>query len=165
MSTVIRNGETYEIPSEELVVGDVMNIRKDYKIVADCVIIDSTGLACEEGDLTGEPDARYKKSVDVNTWNEDVAELSPCPFLLKGAKTVKGTGRALVVCVGRSTNQGQAGQAMDFEDEDTPLQEKLGAVVEIIGWIGIGAAGLTFIAMTIRLICTIFVQKERDIKD
>lgn len=54
---------------------------------------------------------------------------------------------------------------MDFEDEDTPLQEKLGAVVEIIGWIGIAAAGLTFIAMTIRLICTIFVSKERDIKD
>lgn len=89
--------------------------------------------------------------------------MNPCPFLLKGAKTVKGNGRALVVCVGKSTNQGQAGQAMDFEDEDTPLQEKLGRVVEIIGWIGIGAAGLTFIAMMIRLICTIFVQKSREL--
>lgn len=73
MSTVIRNGETYEISSEELVVGDVMVIRKDYKIVADCVIIESADMACEESDLTGEPDAKYKKQVDVNTWNEDLA--------------------------------------------------------------------------------------------
>lgn len=54
---------------------------------------------------------------------------------------------------------------MDFEDEETPLQEKLQAVVAIIGWIGIAAAGMTFIAMCIRLICTIFVSKDRDFKD
>ena len=38
-SKVIRNGETFEIPSEELVVGDIMMVLKDYKIVADCVLI------------------------------------------------------------------------------------------------------------------------------
>jgi len=87
-SKVIRNGETFEIPSEELVVGDIMMVLKDYKIVADCVLIQANDMACEEGDLTGEPEARYKKAVPVNTWNEDVAETLPCPFLLKGAKTI-----------------------------------------------------------------------------
>lgn len=59
-------------------------------------------MSCEEADLTGEPEARYKKTVEV--WNEEVKETKPCPFLLKGAKTMTGNGKALVVCVGKSTN-------------------------------------------------------------
>lgn len=54
---------------------------------------------------------------------------------------------------------------MDFEDDPTPLQEKLEKVVEIIGWIGIAAASLTFVAMVIRLVCDIFLSKSVELND
>ena len=91
------------------------------RIVADCILVSSNAMSCEEADLTGEPEPRFKKAIEFNTWNNDVAEMHPCPFLLKGAVTNAGNGRAIVVTVGQYTNQGQAGIAMNFEEEPTPL--------------------------------------------
>lgn len=164
-SQVIRNGETCLIDSQEVCTGDVILIQKDMRIVADCVLIQGNGMSCDEADLTGEPESRYKTPVLPGTWNDLLAETSPCPFLLKGAVTNAGNGKALVVTVGRATNAGQAEKAMDFEEEPTPLQDKLEKVVEIIGWIGIGAALLTFCAMIIRLICDIFVSEKVSLND
>lgn len=142
-----------------------MEIEKDMRIVADCVLITVNNMTCKEDDLTGEAESRHKALIPLDSWNEQLAEKEPCPFLLKGAITDAGTGRALVVCVGNNTNAGQAVKLMDFEDDPTPLQEKLEKVVEIIGWIGIGAAMLTFIAMCIRLVCDIYLSKKVELGD
>lgn len=105
-SQVTRNGKIMSIPTADVVTGDVIEIQKDMRIVADCIIINSEGMSCEEADLTGEPEPRFKKAIKAGTWNSDVAELYPCPFLLKGAVTNSGTGKAIVVTVGTKTNQG-----------------------------------------------------------
>jgi len=103
-SQVIRNGQTCLIDSAEVVTGDLIEIQKDMRIVADCILVSSNAMSCEEADLTGEPEPRFKKAVEFGTWNPDVAETKPCPFLLKGAVTNAGNGRALVVTVGTKTN-------------------------------------------------------------
>lgn len=54
---------------------------------------------------------------------------------------------------------------MNFEEDPTPLQEKLQKVVETIGWIGITAAILTFFALVVRLPIEIWWTETRELKD
>jgi len=69
---------------------------------------------------------------------------------------------AIVTTVGISTNQGKAGLTMNFEDDPTPLQVKLEAIVEIIGKIGLAGALMTFIAAIIKMIITIYMATDED---
>jgi len=69
---------------------------------------------------------------------------------------------AIVTTVGVSTNQGKAGMTMNFEDDPTPLQVKLEAIVEIIGKIGLAGALLTFIAAIIKMILTIYLVTDKE---
>jgi len=130
------------------------------RIVADCIVISSNDMECEEADLTGESEPRHKQAIALGSWNEELAEEQPCPFLLKGAVCNQGNGWGLVTCVGVNTNQGKAGLTMNFEEEPTPLQVKLEAIVEIIGKIGVAGALLTFIAAVIKLICSIYLSTD-----
>jgi Ca2+ transporting ATPase len=54
---------------------------------------------------------------------------------------------------------------MDFEDEQTPLQNKLNTIVEWIGKIGIISAALVFLALVLRIVFDIWAFGERDLSD
>jgi magnesium-transporting ATPase (P-type) len=62
----------------------------------------------------------------------------------------------LVTCVGLHTNEGSMQKQMDFEDEQTPLQNKLNTIVEWIGKIGIISAALVFLALVLRIVFDIW---------
>jgi magnesium-transporting ATPase (P-type) len=65
---------------------------------------------------------------------------------------VLGKGTAIVCCVGRNTQTGEAEEKL-FEDEDegTPLQQKLERVANFIGKIGVYVAIATLVAMTLNI--------------
>jgi hypothetical protein len=48
---------------------------------------------------------------------------------------------------------------LNIEEEETPLQCKLETIANEIGKIGVYAAALTFMAMTIRMIITILLTE------
>jgi hypothetical protein len=50
---------------------------------------------------------------------------------------------------------------MNIEKDMTPLQKKLETIAEQIGKLGLYCAILTFIAMSIRLLCKIFLAHSR----
>lgn len=54
---------------------------------------------------------------------------------------------------------------MNIEKDITPLQKKLEAIADTIGKFGLYFAILTFIAMTIRLLCKIFLAHSRELYD
>ena len=60
-----------------------------------------------------------------------------------------GTGAYIVTAVGVRTTQGQIIKDSTSEEEETPLQKKLDVLATKIGYIGMAAAVLTFIAMMI----------------
>ena len=61
--TVFRKGsetETTTLDYEDLVVGDLVWIAKGMKVPADMILVTGQNVACNEGDLTGEPDQNEK---------------------------------------------------------------------------------------------------------
>lgn len=51
-----RYGDTITINTEELVVGDVIQLMQGNRIPCDCLLITSTDFAADESPLTGEPE-------------------------------------------------------------------------------------------------------------
>ena len=74
---VIRDGEAKTISSEELLVGDVIKIEQGKVVPADCILIESKHIVCNESSLTGEADSMLKEALTVE--NE---QYNPCPFLM-----------------------------------------------------------------------------------
>ncbi|HSN49354.1 MAG TPA: cation-transporting P-type ATPase, partial [Flavobacterium sp.] len=59
-SKVIRNGEIIEIPSEEIVLGDFIQIEEGTFVPADGIILQSNDFSVNESILTGESLAVFK---------------------------------------------------------------------------------------------------------
>jgi len=157
---VIKDGKQCKVDSEQLVVGDIIIVEAGKKLPADVILISAEDVDCDESDLTGESlPVRKDICTEGNLFD------NPCPFLFKNTICVNGSGKAVVVAVGQNTNIGQIENLMVFEDEPTPLQEKLERVVVTIGYVGLAAAALTFVTMVTRLIFNIFVYKNRTLTD
>lgn len=54
---------------------------------------------------------------------------------------------------------------MNVTAEQTPLQAKLESIADMIGKLGGSVAALTFIALIVKMLCAIFLYKERTIAD
>lgn len=82
---VIREGVCIEIPTEELVLDDVIYLETGYQIGADCIVLKSHGLEVNEAMITGEQEPVKKGKHDE---------------LLSGSFIVAGTAYARVIRVG-----------------------------------------------------------------
>ncbi|WP_208559743.1 HAD-IC family P-type ATPase [Marinilactibacillus kalidii] len=64
-ATVIRNGQQEEILQEEIVKNDLLVIKRGQQIVVDGTVIQTTGIECDESQLTGEVDPILKQAGDA----------------------------------------------------------------------------------------------------
>jgi len=161
MSARVRRGDTLRtVDSEELVVGDLIEIEEGDTVPADCVLVECDELTCNESALTGEPEAMIKEVLTNENYRHN-----PCPFLLQGALVEEGSGKAIVLAVGDNTNQGRAGLSMNIEGDDTPLQKKLATIADQIGKLGTAIAVLCFIIVCVRTMLSIFWEQERSLTD
>ena len=96
---VRRNGAWTTRDTEELVVGDLIELNTGETIPADCLVLEADDLSCSEAALTGEPDGLPKEPAHDGNWNTH-----PDPFLLQSALVEKGTATAIVLAVGDNTN-------------------------------------------------------------
>ena len=65
-SKVIRNNELIEIPSEEIVLGDCIQVEEGHFIPADAIIIQSNDFSVNEAILTGESMSVFKNEGTEN---------------------------------------------------------------------------------------------------
>lgn len=84
---VIRDGRKITIDAFDLVVGDILILENGKNIPADCVLISSNDLSCDEASMTGEPEARRKAPLT----QENLMQ-KPCPFVLKSSLIESGNG-------------------------------------------------------------------------
>ena len=157
---VIRDGHMTTVDAEELVVGDIIKIPAGDNVPADCVAYKSITLVANQSSLTGEPEGIHKTHVDADNYSHH-----PDPFLLQNTLIETGECMALVLAVGHNTRSGRAERVMNVESEQTPLQAKLESIADMIGKMGGSVAALTFIAIVVKLLCTIFLYKERTLSD
>ncbi len=120
---VIRNNKEQEIDSRYLVPGDIILVEEGIKLPADAQILENVHLEINEAALTGESIPVVKAVKDP---------------LFMGTIVAKGRGVARVTATGMKTKFGQiAEQLASVEEPQTPLQQKLNHLTEIIGLAGI----------------------------
>ncbi|XP_055332695.1 plasma membrane calcium-transporting ATPase 3-like [Paramacrobiotus metropolitanus] len=91
--SVIRQGQTVLLPVQELLVGDICQVKYGDLIPADGVVLQSQELRLDESSLTGESDPVRK--------NPD----NDCQ-ILSGTHVIEGSGRFLVLAVGVNSQTG-----------------------------------------------------------
>jgi Ca2+-transporting ATPase len=136
---VVRDGKEMEIPSEELVPGDIVLLASGAKVPADLRLVEVTELRAEEAALTGE-------SVPVKKTTQPLLDdyLTPgdqINMVFMGTIIVNGRARGIVVETGTRTVLGQiARNVKELSVTETPLQQKIVKFAQFIGLLVLGSA-------------------------
>jgi sodium/potassium-transporting ATPase subunit alpha len=103
LTTVRRNqGRVQQIPTSDLVPGDIILLQTGDKIPADCRILSCQNLKVNNSELTGE--SKPMKCTIIAT-NENLIETTNMVFY--SSLIVEGNGEALVVATGDQTILGR----------------------------------------------------------
>ena len=135
---VVRDGKLVAVDVTEVVVGDLMHINPGLVMPVDGFYVAGLSVVIDESSVTGENDPK-KKSAEY-------------PFFLAG--TIVNTAENAVVLVGAVGERSFGGKLLmetrgDGEIKATPLQNRLDDMAEEIGKLGLGAAVLLFLALSI----------------
>jgi sodium/potassium-transporting ATPase subunit alpha len=125
---VIRNGQKLNVRAEELVQGDVVDVKFGDRVPADVRIISAHGFKVDNSSLTGESEPQ-SRSPDCT--NENPLETRNLAFFSTNA--VEGTCRGLVISTGDRTVMGRiAGLASGLEMGQTPISREIEHFIHII---------------------------------
>ena len=151
-SKVIRDGKQISIPSEDLVVGDIIILEAGDAVPADARILECASMKIEEAALTGESVPVDKKTDALTaSANGDVALGDRKNMVFMGSTVVYGRGKAIVVATGMDTEMGKIADALaQAEEGKTPLQIKLAGLSKILTWLVIGICVVIFGVQLIR---------------
>ena len=149
---VIRNGNPLDIPSDDLLVGDLINIMVGDILPADLLLVEGNGIKMDESALTGESETLKKEVFEKCILKNIKNSKPPSPLMLSGTNCIEGTGKGIVIAVGDYSQKGIIRRTVDNAQENakTPLEEKLERIAEIIGYFGMAAGIITLIALMIR---------------
>lgn len=126
LSTVIRNGKMIQIPTHEIVIGDLCVIEEGKMINADGIIVHSNDFSINESSLTGETFSVFK-SVDTEDNN-----------VYSGTLVVSGLAVFKVDKIGNQTRIGKIGKSLhDIQEEKSPLHLQITKFVKGMAIIGI----------------------------
>ncbi len=136
IATVMRDGARVQIPSREVVPGDVMLIHEGDRVVADGALTSGNNVAMDESLLTGESVPVEKTPAPALSLDTVTTMPSPGgtmqPFVFAGTLTVQGSGLATVMATGVHTAMGAIGAALGrIEPEKTRIQIETARVVKI----------------------------------
>jgi Ca2+-transporting ATPase len=125
-SKVIRNGELIEILSEEIVLGDCMQVEEGTFIPADGTILQSNDFSVNESILTGESLSVFKNETAENNQ------------VFQGTIAASGLAICKVTAIGNQTQLGKIGSSLSaIEEEKTPLQIQIRNFVKKMSLIGL----------------------------
>ena len=123
-SKVLRDGGMVEIPSVEVVVGDILIVEAGDFIAADARLIECNSLQISESALTGESVSVEKNIEPID--KEDVAIGDQFNMIFSSSHVTYGRGKAVVIGVGASTEIGRIATLLkSAKEKATPLQENL----------------------------------------
>lgn len=124
ITSVIRDNEEQEIPTSEVVMGDVIILRTGTRIPADARLIHAINLQVDESPLSGES-VPVEKAIDALQVEEaPVGDRKNMVFM--GTSNSYGRGKAVVVATGMDTEFGMiASMLQEAEEKETPLQISL----------------------------------------
>jgi len=118
-----RDGQEREVPSSELVPGDIMILREGNIVTADARLISSAGLLTDESSMTGES-LPADKDHDV-LLPHDTLPFDMRNMVLAGTSVVRGSAEAVVVRTGHRTYLASIAERGKERSPDSPLTKAI----------------------------------------
>uniref|UniRef100_A0A672MD79 Sodium/potassium-transporting ATPase subunit alpha n=1 Tax=Sinocyclocheilus grahami TaxID=75366 RepID=A0A672MD79_SINGR len=143
---VIREGEKLQINAEEVVAGDLVEVKGGDRIPADLRIISGHGCKVDNSSLTGESEPQTR-SPDCT--HDNPLETRNIAFF--STNCVEGTARGIVVCTGDRTVMGRiATLTSGLETGKTPIAKEIEHFIQIITGVAV-FLGVSFFILSIIL--------------
>jgi cation-transporting P-type ATPase E len=122
---VLRDGTVTEIAQDEVVLDDVLDLRRGDQVPVDAAVLGAEGLELDEALLTGEAEPVRKR---------------PGDGVLSGSFVVAGTGRARVTAVGAQSYAVRLqAHARQFSLIHSELQQGTNQILRLVTWVMIPA--------------------------
>lgn len=148
-----RSGIACEVPSAEIVPGDIVELESGMQVTADIRLLETLGLQIDEAALTGESLPVVKDSEAVLEHDTPVGDRSNMAFA--GTTVMAGRGLGVTVETAQDTQLGRIGRTLEEAAHlgiDTPLVRRLGRLARQIA---IGSVALIMVLSVI-----LFLQGE-----
>ena len=143
-ATLLRGGIKVQVPSPEVVPGDILLLEAGDLITADARILESRSVKINESSLTGESEA-VEKTADVIP-EENVALGDRKNMVFSGSLVTYGRATAVVTATGMQTELGHIASLLDnTRQRKTPLQENLNKFSEKLAIAIIAICGVVFL--------------------
>lgn len=143
-AVVKRDGIIKEIPSENVVPGDIVMIDAGRFIPADLRLIEAINLKIEESSLTGESVPVDKETNWLATSDLPIADQRNMAFM--STVSTYGRGAGIVVATGMKTEIGKIAGMLGSKNRDlTPLQKKLAELGKILGFGAVLISAIIFL--------------------
>ncbi len=156
-SKVIRGGKLLAVPSEELVVGDIVVLEAGDAVPADGRVLESASLKIEEAALTGEsvPVNKISDALTLSEGQKDISLGDRKNMVYMGSTVVYGRGIVVITATGMDTEMGKIADALaQAEEGKTPLQIKLGQLSKILTYLVLGICAIVFGVQIVRGLVT-----------
>lgn len=121
---ILRDGQKIEIPSREIIVGDILYIEAGDYISADGRILELYSLQVNESSLTGEAESVLKITDIIDESHVAIGDRKNMVF--SGSFATYGRAVVLVTAIGMKTEIGKIASLLEnAEEKQTPLQASL----------------------------------------
>ncbi len=146
-STIIRDGQKKEIPTKEIVIGDVLELSQGDKIPADSRIIESYNLLVNEASLTGESEPVRKSERGQSLIKKDISIGERINMVFYGTYISTGNGKSIVVKTGGDTEIGKISHGLEEAGtSEIPIRQKMNNFGK---WLGLAVFIFWFITLMI----------------
>jgi len=152
---VIREGAESKVPTSDIVPGDIVIMEEGDNVPADARLIEAQELRVNNSAFSGESKLSHKMAEGFQD-GKDFLWLEMPNLVFAGTSVASGTGKAVVIATGMSTEIGRIAYLTQTVKEDlSPLQKEVNRVSKLIAVIAVvmGFAfffvGLSFTKMTI----------------
>ncbi|AFY55527.1 P-type ATPase, translocating [Rivularia sp. PCC 7116] len=141
-TTILREGQTLRIPSQDLVPGDVVLLTSGDKVPADLRLLRTRNLQVDESALTGES-LPVEKSVQCLSEDTPLAERINMAYA--GSFVTFGQATGIVIATAEATEVGQISRSMEQRVSlSTPLTRKFEKFSRTLLYVILTLATLTF---------------------
>lgn len=143
---VWRNNKLIKIASDQIVPGDVIEVREGQKVPADCRLIATDSIRVNESQLTGESLPIDKDAVVLKNTTPIYEQVN---MIFSGSFITSGQGKALVVATGSTTEFGKLASLTEDAGQVSPVQQKIDLLItQITIAVGIASLAIFFLSMS-----------------
>jgi P-type Mg2+ transporter len=138
---VVRDGDSKEIPIDEVVPGDIVVIKASDVIPGDCILLESKDLFVDEATLTGET-YPVEKLTGILSPETPLSQRTNSLFM--GTHVVSGSAKAVVIRTGKETEFGKVSERLKLRPPETEFER------------GVRRFGYLLMEITLVLVIAIF---------